>query len=71
MALGRDGARRLYPGATLRIEPGPDLEAPALLLMRLSDKQAHAIKKAYGTAGRVTDQLIGQPRKSRTAKIAG
>jgi hypothetical protein len=53
--------------ASLRVEPGPNLVAPALLLLRLFDKKAQAIMKAYARDGRITDDLIGVPRKSRSA----
>ena len=51
--------------ATMRLEPGPNLVAPAMLLMRLFDKQTHALMKAYQRDGRIYDDLIGYPRKSR------
>lgn len=55
--------------ASLRIEPGPSLEAAGLLTMRLLDEQAHAMMKAYARDGRISDELIGQPRRSRS--VAG
>ena len=53
--------------SSMRVESGPDLTAPALLAMRLLDEQTHAMMKAYERDGRITDALIGQPRKSRSA----
>ena len=52
--------------SSLRIESGPSLVAPGLLAMRLLDKQTHAMMKAYEQEGRISDALIGQPRKSRS-----
>jgi len=52
--------------SSMRVESGPSLVAPGLLLMRLLDKQTHAIIKAFQTDGRISDSLIGQPRKSRS-----
>ncbi|MEO0651857.1 MAG: cupin-like domain-containing protein [Planctomycetota bacterium] len=52
--------------ASLRIEPGPSLVAPALLAMRLMDGQTHRMMRAYTRDGRISDALIGQPRKSRS-----
>jgi hypothetical protein len=53
--------------ATLRIEPGVNLVGCGLLAMRFLDKKVHAIVKALQMEGRVSDSLIGQPRKSRSA----
>lgn len=52
---------------TMRIEPGPNLVAPGFLCMGLLDKQAKAVARAYLKHGRISDNLIGQPRKSRSA----
>jgi hypothetical protein len=35
--------------------------------MRLFDKQTHAMMRAYQEEGRISDALIGQPRKSRSS----
>jgi hypothetical protein len=51
----------------MRIEPGPSLEAPGFLCLGLLDKQAKAAAKAFLKDGRISDKLIGQPRKSRSA----
>ena len=51
---------------TMRIEPGINLVAPGFLCMGLLDKQAKAVAKAYIEDGRISDKLIGQPRKSRS-----
>lgn len=52
--------------SSMRVEPGPNLVGAGLMLMRVLDKQAHAILKAYTKEGRISDSLIGRPRKSRT-----
>lgn len=52
--------------ASLRVEPGPNLLSPGLMAMRLLDRQAHAMMRAYSREGRISDSLIGQPRKSRS-----
>ena len=52
---------------TMRIEPGPSLEAPGFLCLGLLDKQAKAAAKAFLKDGRISDKLIGQPRNSRSA----
>ncbi|QDU66152.1 cupin-like domain-containing protein [Engelhardtia mirabilis] len=57
--------------ASLRIEPGPSLVAPGLLAMRLMDPQAHAMMRAYRRFGRISDALIGQPRRSRSQAVDG
>lgn len=57
--------------SSMRVETGPSLVAPGLLLMRLIDKQTHAIIKAFQTEGRISDSLIGQPRKSRSQTEVG
>lgn len=52
--------------ATMRLEPGPNLTAPAMLLMRLLDKQMRVLMKSYLEHGRIYDSMIGYPRKSRS-----
>jgi hypothetical protein len=52
--------------ATVRVEAGPNLVGPGFLVMRLLDAQAHAMIRAYDREGRISDRLIGHPRKSRS-----
>ncbi|MDF1798501.1 MAG: cupin-like domain-containing protein [Planctomycetota bacterium] len=52
--------------SSLRVESGFSLVAPGLLAMRLLDKQTHAMMRSYEQEGRISDALIGQPRKSRS-----
>ena len=51
---------------SLRVEPGPTLVGAGYLLLGLFDRQARAVFKAYRKEGRISDELIGQPRKSRS-----
>jgi hypothetical protein len=52
--------------ASMRVEPGPNLVGLGFIAMRIMDKRAHAILKAYERDGRISDELIGLPRKSRS-----
>ena len=53
--------------ATIRATCMPNLISPGYLLLRLLDRKYHAMLKAFASAGRITDEHIGYPRKSRSA----
>jgi hypothetical protein len=53
--------------STIRVEPGPNLVGLGYVVLRLFDRQYHAIVKAFDEDGRISDKLIGYPRKSRAA----
>lgn len=55
---------------SMRIEPGPTLVGGGFLLLGLFDRQARAVYKAYQEEGRISDTLIGQPRKSRSQQAS-
>lgn len=55
--------------ATMRLEPGPNLAAPALLFLRMLDEQAHVLMRSYLEHGRIYDSMIGYPRPSRAAQL--
>ncbi len=55
---------------SLRVEPGPTLVGAGYLLLGLFDRQARAVFQAYRKEGRISDQLIGQPRKSRSQQAS-
>lgn len=52
--------------STMRVEPGPNLTAPAMFALRMMDEQTHTMMKSYREHGRVYDWMIGYPRRSRT-----
>lgn len=53
--------------ATIRSNSPPNLVCPGYTWLRLRDPQFHAIAKAFATEGRIRDEHIGYPRKSRGA----
>ncbi len=53
--------------ATIRSGGMPNLVAPGYMVLRWFDKQYHAMAVAFAKQGRIADEHIGYPRKSRLA----
>ncbi len=50
---------------SIRLESGPNLVGPGYLVLRRFDPQLQAMLEAVTRTGRISDELIGQPRRSR------
>jgi hypothetical protein len=56
-------------GVSIRAIGPPNLTGPGYVVLRLLDRQYHAMARAFAAEGRIRDAHIGYPRKSRTAPV--